>query len=344
VSGPDDLFQQICEAAPDGIIVVDKDGCVVLANAQVEKMFGFERAAVIGAPVEQLLPVPAREAHVGLRSGYLAHPSTRPMGSGRHLLAQRKDGTEFPVEISLSPVRAGSDTRIVAIVRDISDRRRLEAEREHLQAIAEREQERQRIAMTLHDGVIQSIYAAALSLEMAAEDVKDKPDEAVTEINRAIDQLNDTIRDLRVYILDLRPARYGGDLGESLRGLATEFRANTLIEVSAAFQEDLPRMSESQEAAVFHVVQEALNNVRKHSRATQLTLRVSATDRVLEVDVIDDGVGFDPNVPLDESSQGMRNMLSRASSTGGLLRVETAPGSGTRVHIELPVDAERGAQ
>ena len=106
----------------------------------------------------------------------------------------------------------------MAIVRDISDRRRLEAEREHLRAIADREQERQRIAMNLHDGVIQSIYAAALNLEMAAEDVKNKPDEAVSEINRAIDQLNDTIRDLRVYILDLRP----GALRRRPAGVAPE--------------------------------------------------------------------------------------------------------------------------
>ena len=343
VSESDDLFRQICEAAPDGIIVVDGDGCVVLANAQAEKMFGYDRTDVVGTRVEQLIPAPAREAHVGLRANYTSHPSTRPMGSGRHLLAQRRDGTEFPVEISLSPLLSSTGTRIVAIVRDISDRRRLEGEREQLQAIAEREQERQRIAMTLHDGVIQSIYAAALSLEIAADDVKFKPDEAVSEINRAIDQLDDTIRDLRVYILDLRPARYGGDLGGSLLNLTTEFRANTLMEVNANIQEDLPHMSESQEAGVFHIVQEALNNVRKHSRASELTLRVSSIGRVVEIDVVDNGVGFDPNVPLDESSQGMRNMLSRASSAGGVLRVETAPGSGTRVHVEVPVEQEGGA-
>jgi signal transduction histidine kinase len=75
-----------------------------------------------------------------------------------------------------------------------------------------------------------------------------------------------------------------------------------------------------------------------------LTLRVFAAGGVLEADIIDDGVGFDPNVPLDESSQGMRNMLSRASSAGGVLRVETAPGSGTRVHIEFPLVHDEGAQ
>jgi signal transduction histidine kinase len=174
--------------------------------------------------------------------------------------------------------------------------------------------------------------------------VRGKPEDAVSEINRAIDQLNDTIRDLRTYILGLRPARYGGHLGESLLSLATEFRANTLIEVASSIQDDLPQMSESQEAAVFHVVQEALNNARKHSRAAQLALRVSEAGGLVEIDIIDDGVGFDPSVPLDESSQGMRNMLSRASSAGGVLRIETAPGSGTRVHVEVPVEYAGGAK
>jgi signal transduction histidine kinase len=179
---------------------------------------------------------------------------------------------------------------------------------------------------------------------MAAEDVKPKPDQAVAEINRAIEQLNDTIRDLRVYILHLRPSRYGGDLRESLLNLATEFRANTLMEVAIELPEALPPLSESQENAIFHVVQEAFNNARKHSRGSQLELRVTRSASTIEIDVVDDGVGFDPGIPLEDTHQGMRNMLSRAGAAGGMLRVETAPGSGTRVHVEVPAVQNGGSE
>jgi PAS domain S-box-containing protein len=333
----DDLFRHICEAAPDGIIVVDRQGCVILANKQAESMFGVVHNELLGQRVEALIPAPAREAHLEFREEYARRPETRPMGTGRNLLAQRKNGSEFPVEISLSPFESGGEQLVVAVVRDISQRRRLESEREHLRAIADRELERQRIAMDLHDGIIQSIYATALELEMAADDVKDKPHHAVAEINRSIDQLNDTIRDLRGYILDLRPPRYGGDLHASLASLLTELRANSLVEVAAEIPETLPELGEEKEAAIFHIVQEAFNNVRKHSAATQLSLRLAVNQGALELDIEDDGCGFEPEMNLDESHHGMRNMLSRASSAGGILRVETAPRAGTRVHLEVPV-------
>jgi PAS domain S-box-containing protein len=339
----DTLFRHICEAAPDGIVVVDTRGRIVLSNARVSKMFGFSPDEIAGQPVEMLLPGAAREAHVRLRNTYIHQPVTRPMGSGRQLLAQRKDGSEFPVEISLSPFDSSGVTQIIAIVRDITDRRRLEAEREQLRAIADTERERQRIAMDLHDGIIQSIYAAALNLETAAEDVPTKPDEAVAQIDRAIDQLNDTIRDLRSYILELRPARYGGDLPGSLKGLVAEFRANSLIETALEIAEDLPRLRDDQEAAIFHVVQEALNNARKHSRATQLDLSLRRTDGAVRLEIIDNGTGFDPGTPLAEEHRGLRNMLSRAASAGGILRVETAPGVGTSVYVEMPLYAHHEA-
>ena len=333
----DNIFRHICESAPDGIVVVDTHGRIVMCNGEFEKMFGFRLADVEGQSVEMLLPGAAREAHVGLRQGYAAHPTTRPMGTGRQLLAQRKDGSEFPVEISLSPFESSGVTQIIAIVRDISDRRRLEEEREHLQAITDTERERQRIAMDLHDGVIQSIYATALNLETAAEDVKSAPDGAISQINKSIDQLNDTIRDIRSYILELQPARYGGDLLVSLEGLVAEFRANTLIDTTLEVAADLPALTEEQGAVMFHVAQEALNNARKHSRATQLRLSLRHGDGVVRLQVTDNGAGFDPTAALPEEHRGMRNMLSRAASVSGMLRVETAPDAGASVLVEIPI-------
>ncbi|MBI5290077.1 MAG: PAS domain-containing sensor histidine kinase [Chloroflexi bacterium] len=341
-SAANDLFRHICESAPDAIVVVDAAGRVVLVNARAVEMFGFPAGELVGSTVDILLPDALRPGHVQQRHAYMQHPSTRPMGTELQLFGRRRDGSEFPVEISLSPFQSGGATLVISILRDITERRRLEVEREQLRAVADMEKERQRIAMDLHDGIIQSIYAVGLNLESAKEDVKSRPDDAVKQVNRAIDRLNDTILDLRSYILDLRPPRYGGDLVDSLNGLVAEFHANSLIEPTLDVEPDLPALTEEQGRAIFHIAQEALNNARKHSRATQLFLRLRPVDGTLRLQIADNGSGFDPGADLPEEHRGMRNMLARAAAVGALLRVETALGAGTSVMVEIPVQTATG--
>ena len=335
----DNLFHHICEAAPDGIVVVGADGRIVMVNARAEQQFGYSREELLGAPVEQLVPGGVRRLHSRHRSQYQSHPAARPMGSGLQLRGERRDGSEFPVEISLSPFEADGERLIVSIVRDVTERRRLEEEREQLRMVADTERERQRIAMDLHDGIIQSIYAAALQLEAAVEDVREAPDAAVAGIDRTIDQLNDTIRDIRSYILDLRPARYGGDLVVSLEEMLAEFRANSLIETSVDIVPHLPPLTDSQESAIFHVAQEALNNARKHSRASRLSLSLRSVDGLIRLVIRDNGAGFDPTVEVPQDHRGLRNMLDRAGSAAGAFRVETDRGAGTKVTLELPIQS-----
>ncbi len=121
-------FRGLLEAAPDGIVIVDKDAHIALVNAQTEKLFGYTRDELIGLPIETLVPERYRDAHVGHRTGYIGHPRTRPMGVGLDLYARRKDGSEFPVEISLSPLEVPDGVLITAIVRDITRRKRIEEE------------------------------------------------------------------------------------------------------------------------------------------------------------------------------------------------------------------------
>ena len=331
------LFREICDAAPDGILVVDADGRIVTANRQAQQLFGYDNATIVGSPVEMLLPAAARGSHVARRHSYAAHPSTRPMGSGLDLYARRADGVEFPVEISLSPVHAESGPLVISIVRDITERRRLEAEREELRAMAETERERQRIAMDLHDGIIQSIYAVGLTLESAAEDVSKSPHEAEASINRSIDQLSDVIRDLRSYILDLRPARYGGHLAESLQNLAVEFRANTLIDVDLQIATNIPTLSVDQETAIFHVAQESLNNARKHARAAHVGVSLTTDSDDVTLTVHDDGAGFDATSNHSEDHNGLRNMSARARSCHGDIGIETSPGAGPTIRLRMPI-------
>lgn len=114
------------EAAPDAMVIVGKDGRIQLVNGQTEKLFGYPRAELIGQLIEILVPPRYRAGHPGHRSGYFADPKPRPMGAGLDLYAIRKDGTEFPAEISLAPVQTAEGTLVTAAIRDVTDRRRAE--------------------------------------------------------------------------------------------------------------------------------------------------------------------------------------------------------------------------
>ncbi|MGA7415702.1 MAG: PAS domain S-box protein [Bryobacteraceae bacterium] len=121
-----DRFRELLDAAPDSIIEVDSEGRIVLSNVATERMFGYKRGELLGLSLESLIPEGMRTRHVLHRSRYWTHPQTRPMGSGLLLQALRRDGTEFPVEISLSPVKAEEGFRVTAIIRDVTERKRAE--------------------------------------------------------------------------------------------------------------------------------------------------------------------------------------------------------------------------
>lgn len=122
----EELFRGLLESAPDAIVIVDERGAIEIVNGQAERMFGYERSELIGRPVEILVPVDRREAHAGHRRRYTADPRTRPMGIGMDLVGERKDGSRFPVEISLSPLRTADGLLVTSVIRDITERKRAE--------------------------------------------------------------------------------------------------------------------------------------------------------------------------------------------------------------------------
>ncbi|MFI1996637.1 ATP-binding protein [Actinoplanes sp. NPDC020271] len=133
------MFEDLLEAAPDAIVGVTADGTIVLVNAQTERLFGFRRQELVGQCVDVLVPEAFRAAHPGHRDRYFAQPRSRPMGAGLSLTAVRKDGTEFPAEISLSALDTGEGLIVSAAIRDVTDRLIAQAERERLITQAERD-------------------------------------------------------------------------------------------------------------------------------------------------------------------------------------------------------------
>jgi len=137
--GAERLFGSLLESAPDGMVIVGHDGRIALVNAQTEQLFGYARDELVGQPVEVLVPTSMRAAHAAHRTGFSDHSAARPMGAGMDLLGQRKDGTTFPVEISLAPLDTEEGHFVSAAVRDVSERRRavqaLEASERRLAAL-----------------------------------------------------------------------------------------------------------------------------------------------------------------------------------------------------------------
>ncbi len=204
-------------------------------------------------------------------------------------------------------------------------------------------EERERIGMDLHDGIIQSIYAVGLTLEHSSLLLEEDPEAAKIRLRYAIDALNQTIRDIRNYIMDLRPQRTKvSDLNQSLHRLVREFHANTLTEITLDIDSGIEHaLDETTSTALFHIAQEALANAAKHAEATQLRVSVRRENNHVSLVVRDDGVGFDQNEVERLLGHGLSNMSLRARTVGGRLLVESAPSAGTTVTAIFP--AKKGS-
>ncbi|TET33603.1 MAG: GAF domain-containing protein [Anaerolineales bacterium] len=202
-------------------------------------------------------------------------------------------------------------------------------------------EERERIGMDLHDGIIQSIYAIGLSMEYARLTFEDKAPEVAGRIEQAIDGLNKVIRDIRTYILDLQPSRIRtDDLPEALGRLVREFKANTLVDVELKIDEDALEYIQDQPAEVlFHIAQEALANTAKHARASRVLVSLRQSSKSdLTLQIIDNGHGFEVESQPDLLGHGLSNMQERARQLGGELEVVSSPGEGTTVTVRIPQD------
>ncbi len=252
---------------------------------------------------------------------------------GRLYLAEKQDAPEFSEEdeemVRLFAAQAATSIENARLFQRSQDLAILE--------------ERERIGMDLHDGVIQSLYAVGLNLEECAELVSEDPEFVAKRLDKAINDMNQVIKDIRSYIFHLRPAAFtSNDLRQALEDLAREVRVNSLIEVEVSVDGVEPdALPEPVAENLFHIAQEALANVAKHSGATQAWARLERQNGTCVLTIADNGKGFDVSRPGGVGHRGLGNMADRARSIGGVFKLTSGEGKGTCITVAVPLEGER---
>jgi PAS domain S-box-containing protein len=318
-------FRELLEAAPDAIMQVDVDGRIILLNRVTEAMFGYTREELLGQPVEVLIPPHLHPAHTGHRAAYRGHPTTRSMGSGLSLEAIRKDGSRFPVEISLSPSDSEEGFRVTAIIRDISERKladdRLRAAQErYTQTLAEANRELElRNREIERANRLKSEFLASMSHELRtplhtiigfSELLGEQLEGPLTEKQKRfvnhihtdslhlLDLINDILDLSKIEAgrLELRPEPFEfiGVVMESLASVRTLAQAKALaLETSL----DVPIAVEADRLRVKQILVNLLSNAVKFTpEGGRVHVSANVEADVLVVSVTDTGIG----VPEEE--------------------------------------------
>jgi PAS domain S-box-containing protein len=339
----------ILRAALDCVISIDHHGKVIEFNPAAERTFGYSREQVLGRDVALLIiPPRMRDAHT---EGLLRYLQNRePILANRRVqvVAMRSDGGEFPVELAITPVELEDGTIFTAFLRDISREKWAEQEMQRyadeLRAISRRlvavqEAERASLASGLHDLVGQKLAALNINLNIVKCQLPpgsdpllgSRLDESLTLVEETIGSIRDVMTALRPAVLD----DYG--LGPGLRWYAEHHARRTGVPTVVVDEEATCRVPAPVEEAFFRITQEALANVAKYAKASKATLTLVATADAACLTIADDGCGFDTTVnhqPTRDSRWGLMIMRERAAAVGAQLRVQSVPGSGTRVIAE----------
>jgi PAS domain S-box-containing protein len=301
-------FQDLFEFAPDALVMTNPEGIIQMVNHQAERMFGWTNAELLGQPLEVLLPTFTQVGST-VMSGGVFEAVEKPSLPGR-----RKDGTEFPLELSFSPVQTDNGILLAVALRDISERVQLEQE---VARISSHEQER--IAHELHDHLGAYLAGIAFRFKLLAETLERRAIPEAANAQQLVGQVNDGIDLVRNYARLLAPVDLEvGGLPAGLAQLGKEMEAAFRIECRVSVAKDLPPLTSEQSMQLYRIAQEATRNAVQHGRARLVTISVLCETNHLTLIVSNDGKPWNLNA-VREGGMGLRIMRHRAVNIGGTL-------------------------
>ena len=327
VRASESQLRAMLEAALDAVVTMDHTGRITGWNHAAETTFGYRADEVLGREMaDTIVPPSLRAGHRRGLARFLETEYAVILDSRIELSALHKNGTEFPVELTVTRIALPGPPMFTGYLRDITDRKRAEAElrasRARLVEVAD--DERRRIQRNLHDGAQQRITAVLLSLGRMRQTPLGHPeliDSAIEELSAGLDEIRELARGLHPSVLAER------GLVKALEALA--IRASIPTDVQADVRSALP---EQVEAAAYYVVSEGLANAYKHGGAEKVAIHLRTNRGALTVEVLDDGIGG-----ADEEGSGLRGLADRIEALGGTLALESPPGRGTRLLARLPL-------
>ena len=341
----------IVDSAMDAVITVDEEQRIVLFNRAAEQVFGVRREEALGSTLERFLPPRFRAAHRGhLEIFGRTGVTSRRMGDVTTLWALRADGSEFPIEASISQALEDGKRYFTVILRDITLRKRdedaLRAQQKELRELSARvlearEEEKAHIARELHDELGQLLTALKMDLASLREKIVDSDLlQRAQEMGGLLDQ---TVTATRRISADLRPLMLD-DLGlsDAAGWLAQDFakRSGIVCETRIAPSESLEEISKNVSTAVYRALQESLTNIARHAGAKKAWIVLEVRDGTLQLEVEDDGRGIAPGDLAKSRSLGLKGMRERFAYLGGALEIAAAARGGTRVRVRVPMQGK----
>ncbi len=337
-------FRTVVEFSPNAVWIAEAER-IVFVNRACIALFGADSAVqLVGRSIYELLYAQSRDA---VRAA-VARVLVGGDGDGVTLLGERVerlDGTLRDVEIALAALPDHGQTTLQMVISDVTQRRResLEQEqaREALRKLSQRlvevrEEERRRIARELHDELGQRL--TALKMELASLAPKSRRTALRERIAGMLEMLDDTVASLRRISADLRPLMLD-DLGldAAIEWLARDAARRMGIEVTVRLDDSVPALDERMSIALYRMVQEALTNIARHARASDVHIELARQSGELVLSVCDNGVGFPERAAAKEGSFGLLGIRERALALGGTLEVDNPPAGGGRLSVRLPL-------